>query len=451
MIMDTQRLYVNSRIMKVIGCVCLGLIAQMTYAQTGVATALVAGKEAKDVVQEAQDASVNVLQDARNEGSALAVKAANEAQVAANNVLLSFGGDINKKFEDLSAAEQTALAGLAQLTNQVKQIQGQAWQFKDSLTVDVRDIFGNLLFSHLDYFVERVDGITLLKREDSYRISILGIGFGPDSEKRHGKIESVTLNGHAIPFTTETNHADVTTMVFSAHDLNPYFIKEKAPTRAKLVVNTVVSTKGMLWGWNDKSFTLPLTIALFPDFAGHIVVHYTASKKDWVPAPEGTKVFSTGTPNYDGAGSHHKWVPEPAITLPDDERFVTPFIVEANGPMQVFSDTSARPTIADGGRTLNFGFWAWGPPFTITYGAHVEKLVDKDVNGTVETDLSFSQSATVQVPANTTFWKISGETSSKQVIDLVSGGSSPYLVLINVSQTADHKLITLSSPRPDDM
>lgn len=400
----------------------------------GVGTAISApiiGITAKNVIATAEESARRVLADARNAGDALAIRAANELEVAALNVSNALGQEVDKTVRALSSENQLLVGKLEELRVQAVALRHDAFKLKDSTALDLKVLLGDTWFAKRhDFWVQRVEGVTQLENQlgADYRITFQGLGFGPDSDDRRGRILGIVGPSGDVQFKARDLGAYTTEVSLANKEIQLLF-KERELTVVDIELKIAVSRKrGTTWA--ERTFDLPLSITLMPKYGGTVTLTYFFTEGAW--APGGEQRVSATSPNC-----HRNNTKDPksafshSMALPSTARFVP----GTTGWRSVGGEGCAwhsdqNVSIGDGGHRLTFSETCDGSPCNYEYWAQSEVLDEKGAvrMGMKQQSFNFGEFLVLSVPDSTAFWTLDGYTSTLQPINLVTGQSGPILL-----------------------
>jgi hypothetical protein len=393
-------------------------------------TAAIAGKEAKDVIAEAETSARNVEQDSERAGSAVLAQAANKVEVLAHNIAAQLDADLSKQVGKLSEENQKLLTQLEKMRQSVVDLKPFAFKLKDSTILDLKDLTGDSWFAKKhSYWVQRVDGLTQIQNPAGaeYHLSVTGIGFGTDTDDRRTTPLHVRVDNREIKVREDRPGIYVTDIYFTNTEIK---FDDRALRVVPLVIETSVSEKKALAGWTTPArHELRLWLSLMPRFAGTVTVKYSQPVKDWVRISDQPTIYA-----YQGPNCHRDNTKDPTHpvsthqTLPDNQRYVAPTSWRPVGGPGCGYNHNQTVTITNNGKELDFGMECDGSGCNFEYSAFVEELRPvSHRESSFNKDITFNDYLVLEFPEGTDFWTITGRTSTLQPISLVKDQTSDIL------------------------
>jgi len=261
-------------------------ISNLTFAQIlGPVAALVAGKQVKQILREASQIVDTKMANASLLGDALLSKGANELNVSIQNATLLFDKELNKTFEQLDTQSQKIIEQIANLRLSVERSTSQAYDLKDALIIDLMSVTGDIAWwSKQSFYVQRISGLAQVEQNYDYRIKIIGIGFGTDSEKKYARIKSISLNDKQnIPFLENKIAAHQSDINIDYRQLNDFLNPTKPNLiKCKIVIEVNEKVGFISKHWKKQTFELPFMLTLLPKFASKLTIEYELPTSDWV-------------------------------------------------------------------------------------------------------------------------------------------------------------------------
>ena len=414
---------------------------------------LLSGKVAQDVVTDAEESGRNLLAEARSTGDALAAKTANELEVATKNAILLLGDQLDKTYDQLRPEFRLALQHLEKLRLSAESFRKGAFDLKDSLVLDLTEMYGALLpYARTDFFIQAIEGVTQLQKNGDYTIAVKGIGFGTDSDRRRGRILSISIDGKNVPeFKANKVQAHRTTI----HLPNGALPFEERSVKMVPVVVTV-EVDSMKRGWfsgcgkstEKNTFELPFHITLLPQYAGKLNVEYRVPRIDWVGA--GRREYKWTTPDHHQSGGDIEHYHHSTCTrIEDPVRFGGSEGARKEGLGAPWAN-DPRAEVKDGGRQLCVSAEMWGHAFDVHYWADTRKLAPVGEE-TKQADLVivYGKNAVLELPEKTSWWRLTGETTLFHPIDVVKEGSMPDLEFKDLTTSGTTRKITYFAPVPE--
>jgi len=306
-----------------------------------------------------------------------------------------------------------------------------AFRLKDSTILDLKDLSGDSWFAKKhSYWVQRVSGLSQVLNPSGaeYEVSVLGIGFGTDTDDRKTKVLQVAVAGKSINTRINESGIYATEIYFSNDDLKPFF-DDHTLKIVPLSIQTSVSEKHFT-GWSTPAkHELSLWLSLMPRYGGSVIINYSHPVKDWVKTSDTPSVYS-----YIGPNCHRDDTKRPrsqvstSTSLQGDQRFVGPTSWRAvTGPGCDYNHDQVV-SITQNGKVLTFGMTCDGSGCNFEYSAFIEELKPvRHEEATILKDLVFDDYLVVEFPPDTDFWTVTGKTSTLQPIHVLADQPSDIL------------------------
>lgn len=412
----------------------------VSFSQGGAIAVIAGGEYVKNILKQFEVTANLLMSNANNTGNVLIAKTANELDVTAKNLNLLLEKDLEKTFSSLSTENQKLLNQIESFRLTAEKITNSAFELKDAMIVDIKKVAGDIApWSKSTFFVQRVDGITQIKQEQAdYRIRIMGIGFGFNSDKYESGIKSVTVNGTAISgFTENKLSANESELVISYSMINNQVAEAKNSQMKLLVTVETKVKKGFLKKkWVAKDYTLPVTVTILPRRICAVSVSYTIPKSDWVTVVPFSQ-YNYTTPNHHQSKKpivHFTY--EQEHKLPDNQRFLAPVpnYQSASGEGCPWTSFNAIDVLQNG-KLLKAKFETWGYPCTYYYGAAIQELkeVGNEDKSLPDICIEYEKNIIIELPKDTKFWRIQALTADFKTVDII--GQNNYGNLIRFKNT----------------
>lgn len=405
------------------------------YSQTETIAVIAGGEYVNDILKQFEITSNQLMNNANNTGNALIAKTANELDVTAKNLNLLLEKDLEKTFNQLNRENQKLLNQIESFRLTAENMTNATFELKDAMVIDIKRVVGDLApWTRSGFFVQRVDGITQLKQDQAdYRIKVMGIGFGFNSDKNESRIKTLSINGNEIETFSENKLSANETEVMVPYSIinNNTFEDKNAQITIKINIETKTKKGFIFKKWKVKNFNLPLTITILPRQICSVKVSYTPTKFDWVTTVP-FQQFNYTTPNHhqeDNPITHYTY--EQEHRLPDNQRFINK-VSNSQGasghgcPWTSFNSLD----ILQNQKLLKAKFETWGYPCTYYYSATIQefKEVDADDINLPDTCIEYGKNIIIELPKDTRFWRIQAQTADFKTIDIV--GQNNYGDLI---------------------
>ncbi|MBF4472040.1 hypothetical protein [Flavobacterium sp. HJJ] len=423
------------------------LLATTSYSQTEIIGVIAGGEYVKNILKQFEVTSNQLMSNANNTGNALIAKTANELDVTAKNLNLLLEKDLDKTFSKLSSENQKLLNQIESFRLTAEKMTNSTFELKDAMVIDVKKIVGDIApWAKSSFFVQRVDGITQLKQEQAdYRMKVMGIGFGFNSDKYESRIKTLKINGDIITnFSENKLSASESEIVISYSTINNKTINGKN-SQIKVIATIETKTKkGLIFkNWVVKDFNLPITITILPRQICSVHLSYTSPKLDWVTIVPFSQ-YNYTTPNHHQEKKpiiHYTY--EQPHRLPDNQRFITKVANSQSASGQGCPWTNFNSLdILENGKLLKAKFEAWGYPCTYYYGATIQEFKEVGSEDITIPDIciEYEKNIIIELPKDTKFWRIQAQTADFKTIDIIGQNNYGNLIRFDNVITVGDKM-----------
>ena len=116
-------------------------------AATGkVTSSIIANETVESLIESARRQAKVLIAESENSGNVLLTRGADELNLTADNIERIFQNQLKITFAEIDEDKRDLLIGLASATNVATELRDKAYTFKDTLTLDVRSILGEIPF-----------------------------------------------------------------------------------------------------------------------------------------------------------------------------------------------------------------------------------------------------------------------------------------------------------------
>ena len=206
-------------------------------AATGkVASSVITGETVKSLVESARREAKALIAESENTGNVLLTRAADELNLTADNIERMFAKNLKSTFEEIDEDKRDLLIGLASATKVASELGNKAYTLKDTLSLDVRSILGEIPFVKESLVLQRVSGLSVVSGKDRITLKVIGSYIGLPGEDHRTKI-SMSINGKSIEG-IEIDPVEIHMAYISipSGGLNKYLLDDK-PARIPLTIN----------------------------------------------------------------------------------------------------------------------------------------------------------------------------------------------------------------------
>lgn len=428
---------------------------------------------AKMTVGQIFDRVNQTVNTVNNDGNGAILHAADQANLLEQNASLVVGGDLTQTFDQLDSNEQTLIVEMEKWRQLAAGAIPAAYNMIDTVNLDTAYNLQALPFTHEPaFFVQSVKGIAVTPKADDYKVTLNALNVGQINGEPADI--SVAINGKQIDIApsdqTQLNRAVIT---IPKAAIAPLFQQSTLASMPLVISVTIHRSEFFNLYHSSKTYTVPVTLILYPALAGtgNLTISYPAFS--WVPV--GWQDGDIGVPTDDedgkcdhfetGCGYRHdvqidvpnSGKPEP---IEGDERVDNdpshPLGVDCVNREAWCPDTFIlQAAISNNGARGTVDFVTTSKPVTIKARGFVEQYDRNAVDGisTFPVSLYFNQMTTVAInPANTsemilTYTSFTGNTST---IDLTNPiDPQGLLTVVNLGKPADSPrniLLTATPP-----
>lgn len=386
---------------------------------------------AQDLIAQADRTAQKLMSQGESAGNALLIRTANQINVAIKNARLILTDELDKRFDQLDTHKKTLLYEMEKFRQSVENLKSVAFEFKDAFVVDIQSVIGDVVpWAKRDFLIQRIDGVTQLKKEIEYRFRFMGIGFGTNSDKLESKIKKVYIDN------TETNnfyenkiHSNISEVSITAPTMNLTMTNDKPRFATIRVTVQVNSKKGwLIKRWSTHDYDFDFRVTLYPLYAGKIKVKYAKPKTEWMTVSPNV-IYSYTTPNHHQDRKpiiHFPW--EDYKSLPENQQFVNARYIKRGGSGCPWTEISGVEP-QENGKVLKVWGETWGQSCTYFYQADIQelKITGEDFEE-AEYNMEYGNNVIIDMPSNVKYWEIDGTTITLHHFNFV--GKSHYKDLI---------------------
>jgi hypothetical protein len=436
------------------------LIGLVTLTFTGctdpVSTAF-AGRAAKDVIGDMEKKAQRLMDNARLTGNAMMATAGAEMRFTAQNATLLLADELDKKIEDLRKDERNFLVSVADAAQKVDEVALTMDRFRADASLDLKQIVSQLPLSQkIDFFVERVEGITQFRDIRESSVLLQGIGFADQSNVRQAKITKITLG--------TVDLVDVKQQRLSETKIRLIFpteqIAKAAPddTRFAFVPLAITAevTKPRTFGKSVKTYKFETLLSVVPSVIGTAELSYEVPIFDWVTSDTAQRGNPYNTPDYRYPGG-----PQPqsaSISAPAKKR-IRPDSVgweltsstdgPGRAPWSTFEEhpNGLHPKVVyhDSHQRASIEFHTWGRPMTVVPIAdYQERRQIRSETKKQSFTIRAGELLRTSIPQDAISWSVSGEFATGRRFAMRRGESGNLMVVPSESQAGDRTDLSFS-------
>ncbi len=191
---------------------------------SGISGVPLAGKTVGELLDKFHQMASHLLFEGENTGNALLQAAANKIDIATQNANIALQGQQDRAFESLSKESQTFFTGLNTMLQQTNESVNRAITVLEVANLDLMELTSRLpLTEKVHTYMNLADGMCQVHSNGSYRVRLVGLGFGQDLENVKYKV-ILKLAGHQIPAKYIARQPKYSMIVTIPHDsLERYF------------------------------------------------------------------------------------------------------------------------------------------------------------------------------------------------------------------------------------
>ncbi|MBK7535612.1 MAG: hypothetical protein IPI49_09645 [Myxococcales bacterium] len=428
-----------------------------------VVSGLVAKKVGSDLIEDARNAGAQLLAEGRETANAAIIRAGNELTVAADASARIAGSEANRVVERMSEQNRRLLQGLYDLQSRAASLSRDAFRFKDEAALDLRAMFATLPLVGETFFIQRIEGITQIEQDADYLLEVMGVGLGPDSGDSRSEVRIKIGESMVTDARIERVRAHIASIRIPAARLRPLVAdKEVVLVSASFEIKRSTREGAWLWKkWRTRSYSVPFAIALYSRYAGSGATEAKQPRYGWVRVDPERAATTTGNHHCESNCRHERTrtgysltikVPSTQQSPPisNDRRLRKPVLRCISGPCGGWHKVKTV-YLSEGNSRATGKFDVWSRPTEWELTAQVESyqmVGETTVPGMFE--LYYERTTTIEVPAEATFVKISGQLVTKQRFELVVGETitGPVQVTLDTRGQPGPRRITLRAAPP---
>lgn len=423
--------------------------AQGQILAESVATAL-AGKTVSNLIDEVRLTGTTLISQADSTGNALIARAGNEANVLARNLDIALKEDVNLIFDRLSEERKALVIQAEGLRRDLQRVSDTAYNFKDTVAVDLNSIVTSLPFVKRTFFVQSVRGLSYLPDTGNLRIQVVAstLGVSEDTATSIQVFRGHGLDRAAIPEVSidQSRQRFTADVSIPANSVAGYFRDSELYL---LPITLKFEVKKSRWWWPTPSVTVhevPIHLSLFPRTAATVTVESRKPAYGWVATSRMKRTADTPDRHCD-----KKCKGEPTRG-PNKIEFAV-----AGGPAPykvgwqrmrgagygcigaVCSHWAVTKfEITDDSSRLVFTWDTWSRPSTFEAWADLEeyRVISEETVKMPEQRAHFGRIVEVLLPEDHTFAVVKVMTFTKRSYDVVIGTNDPNGILAYQGKTA---------------
>lgn len=436
-----------------------------SIAATGkVASSVITGETVKSLVESARREAKALIAESENTGNVLLTRAADELNLTADNIERIFSKNLKKTFEEIDEDKRDLLIGLASATKVASELGDKAYDLKDTLSLDVRSILGDVPFVKESLVLQRVSGLSVITGKDRIKLKIVGSYIGLPGEDHRTNL-NVSIKGKVIEGIDVDPSEIHMAYIYVPSDSVSEYLDSKKPTRIPLIIDINQKFKERLWGFlwkveKEKQYKADLNLTLYPTYAGTVDVVARHQVLGWRSVSPIERDMTHSDHCSKNCKNHHGTSHEVSIGVNGDGS--SPQV----GHRRITS-ASCRHVAGVGGYSVDEGthvsadksyakcrirFRTQAQTYRLT--AQIEEygvLSEKD--SSFPADIKFDELTEVRIPKTTSEVFIKGKLITGDKVDLV-GSQTTINGLVNIVKRLDNtndKSVVLSAARPDDI
>ena len=419
----------------------------------------------RDIIQDARLAASTLMADGANTGNTLVIRGADELNAAADNAVRIIGHSMDKKFEQLEPLQKEMMLGVARATVAVKKLSEKAYTAKDTIALDVRSILGSFPLVTETFVLQRVGGLSHLKRETDYRMQLIGSYVGLPATGYEAEIQ-LYIDGKKVDgLKRNPSEVHVTELAIPSDVINPLFKDDKVALVPVDVEVTYTSPKPWyhLFARADKSpIVTRVHLALYPSHVGSFDVSARETVFGWTPLPSDFKQALGPNAHCSSDCGKHYGIDagvemvvsggEKPQQVPGDIRIVNADCSPIPGHNGF--DVIHGPVIQDNGTRAICRFRARSHPseYRLTvYRQLWAATGDRDVKTAV--DLYFDKVSEIRVPKFAKAVRVSGRDTSGSRFEFMLGEADPSspVQLVSKQENANDLSYFVRAVRPAEL
>ncbi|MBF2720603.1 hypothetical protein IP510_12005 [Psychrobacter sp. NG254] len=433
-------------------------------AATGkVTSSIIANETVESLIESARRQAKVLIAESENSGNVLLTRGADELNLTADNIERIFQNQLKITFAEIDEDKRDLLIGLASATNVATELSDKAYTFKDTLTLDVRSILGEIPFVKENLVLQRISGLSVISGKEKFKLRIIGSYVGLPGESHSTSIEALLDGKNIENIEVDPREIHLVEILIPSVNLENHLLKDK-PARIPLILKINQTFKKKLFGflWNidsRKSYEANLNLILYPSYAGDINVVARHEVLGWKKSQAIERDMTHSDHCSKNCKNHYGTSHEVNISVNGDsltpltgqKRIISSTCNLISGPSShsIHEETSVSQDKATAKCRVRFRTQSQ----TYRLTAQIEEYgVIEEKDSSFPAKLSFDELTEVRIPKTTTEIFIQGKLITGDMINIIGSQttSSGLVKIVRRLENANDKSVILTVSRPND-
>ncbi|NOU50920.1 hypothetical protein HG263_10295 [Pseudoalteromonas sp. JBTF-M23] len=428
-----------------------------------VASAAITGETVQNLIEKARREAKALLAEAESSGNVLMTRAADELNLTADNVERMLSSQLNTVYDEIDEDKRDLLIGLASATKVATKLSDKAYTLKDTVSLDIRSILGDIPFVKESLVLQRITGLSAIAGEDRYKLRIIGSYLGLPGESHSSRID-VLIDGNLVEgVEVDPKEIHLVEISIPSASIEKYLLKDK-PARIPLTLKISQTFKEPLFGFlwhvdNKKSYEANMNINLYPTYAGDVEVIARHQILGWKASQAIERDMTHSDHCSKNCKGHHGTTHEVKISVAGNssqpqigqKRITSAKCKRIAGTSGYSVDEGTSVSQDKSTAKCRIRFRTQSQTYRLT--AKIEEYgVIEEKDTSVTAALTFDETTEVRIPKTTIETFIKGKLITGDKVDMV-GSQTTNSGLVSIVRRLDNtndKSVILSASRPDE-
>lgn len=435
-----------------------------SIAATGkVASAAITGETVESLIESARREAKSLLAEAESTGNVLLTRAADELNLTADNIERMFSDQLKTAFDEFDEDKRDLLIGLASATEAATKLGDKVYTLKDTLSLDIRSILGDVPFVKESLVLQRISGLSVISGKDRFKLRVIGSYVGLPGEGHSSSIEVLINNTIVEGVEIDPKEIHLVEILIPSKNIENYLLEDE-PARIPLTLKINQKFKERLFGflWDvekEKSYKASLNLSLYPTYAGNVDVIARHQVLGWKKSQVIEHDMTHSDHCSDDCRGHHGTTHEVKITVNGnssapkigEKRIVSASCNRISGTSGYSVDEGTTVSQDKSTAKCRIRFRTQSQTYRLT--ASIEEYgIIEEKDTPIKAKLNFGETTEVRIPKTTIETFIKGQLITGDKIDMV-GSQTTNEGLVHIVRRLDNtndKSIVLTASRPED-